>query len=120
MIDWDVERLGAALSERFKEIAPDAVQPYCDDGYLYFGASSYPFEENYYAAGGGTAALLQVCVKALSALQDEVSDLTHEPWPGLHEQPEASGAIEGDVLYLWYGDQHTPVLKCAPIELFTR
>jgi hypothetical protein len=112
----NVNRLVGIIADRFAAIAPPPIRPHAENGWLYFGGTVFPFAENYYEAGGGDEAVLAVSVKALNEFQDEVSLLTHEPWPGEHSQPKAAGAIEDRILYLWYGSREAPVLECMPVD----
>ena len=117
MSEDEVNHLVDIIADRFAAIAPPLISPHAENGWLYFGGTLFPFAEEYYEAGSGDEAILAVSVKALSAFQDEVCELTHEPWPGDHYQPKATGAIEDGILYLWYGSRQAPILECMPVNL---
>lgn len=113
----DISEIVEQIAVRFRAAAPYPIEPHAENGWLYFGGTLFPFAQNYCDLGSGMKALLDVSVKALSELQDEISRELQQPWPGEHEQPMPAGAIDNQLLYLWFGSQQDPVLALAPIEL---
>lgn len=61
--------------------------------------------------------LVGLSVQVLNELQDYVSEVTTEPWPGTTRQPNPHAEVSGPNLYLWYGERGDAAVTCDPIPL---
>jgi len=59
-----------------------------------------------------------VALSALSDVQDAIALELRAPWPGeTHQQPMPSVRVVDDRLYLWFGDDRSPVMMFEPLAL---
>lgn len=114
--------LAAALASRLDSVVPPGLTVRADGDRVsvYDGAK---------ILGGSAAAVLvgdqdgrsvedriETASRAvLDGVQDVVAEWLTEPWPqGL---PAVGGRAAGGRLHLWYGDEGSPALSLAPIDL---
>jgi hypothetical protein len=118
--------LGAVVPAGFYVKAADGMLRYtCDEGRFPGQQGNYHcgevgiFVRGNFGLHGETEAdnIVGAATAALDALQDYVSEATHDPWPGTRSQPSPYARISGRTLQLGYGDPGDVVLGCAPIEL---
>jgi len=134
MFDVDLDALTVILADRLTAIAPagfyveaDAgmLRYTCDEGRFpgqqgnfHVGEAGVPVRENFGLYGETEADnIVGAATQALDALQDYVSEATHDPWPGTRSQPTPYARISGGTLQLGYGDPGDVVLGCDPIRL---
>ena len=130
----DTDALIVMLADRLTAIAPAGFYVTAADGMLRYTCDEgrFPGQQGNYDCGeaavlvrdniglyGDTDAdnIVGAATQALDALQDYVSEATHDPWPGTRSQPSPQARIAGGTLQLWYADQGEVVLGCAPIRL---
>jgi hypothetical protein len=64
------------------------------------------------------AHVASVALSAISDVQDAIAMELKTPWPAEgHRQPMPSTRVVERRLYLWYGDDRSPVVVCEPIVL---
>ena len=119
-------RLAAVVPAGFYVNAADGMLRYtCDEGRFPGQQGNYDcgevgiFVRDNFSLHGETEAdnIVGAATQALDALQDYVSEATHDPWPGTRSQPSPYARISGGTLQLGYGDPGDVVLGCAPIRL---
>ena len=119
-------RLAAVVPAGFYVTAADGMlRCTCDEGRFpgqqgnYHCGEAGIFVRDNFGLHGETEAdnIVGAATEALDALQDYVSEATHDPWPGTRSQPNAYARISGGTLHLGYGDPGDAVFGCAPIRL---
>lgn len=85
-----------------------------------FGPGGPGFEHG--SSGSAHERVLSVTRELMSQVQDLVAIDTKEPWPievvnGRRNMAEGNATIEGNYLYMWYGDRAAPALKFPPVPL---
>jgi hypothetical protein len=74
------------------------------------------------SSGSAHERVLSVTRELMSEVQDLVAIETKEPWPvevvnGRRNMGHGNATIEGNYLYMWYGDRAAPALKLPPVHL---
>jgi hypothetical protein len=119
-------RLAAVVPAGFYVNAADGMLRYtCDDGRFPGQQGNYDCGEvdvlvrDHFGLHGEAEAdnIVGAATQALDALQDYVSEATHDPWPGTRSQPSPYAWVSGGTLQLGYGNPGDLVLGCAPILL---
>lgn len=133
-VDVDLDALTVLLADRLAAVVPAGFYVKVAGGMLRYTCDEgrFPGQQGNYGCGeagifvrdnfglhGETEAdnLVGAATQALDALQDYVSEATHDPWPGTRSQPSPYARISGGTLQLGYGDPGDVVLGCAPIRL---
>jgi hypothetical protein len=76
-----------------------------------------------HASGGSEREQVRaVALELMSQVQDVVAEATAEPWPlvvvnNRRDMAMPDATIEGDDLYLWYGERGAPALKLPLVHL---
>lgn len=117
------ERFVGALVKCLSPHLPDKFSLEADGGWL-----QVMYEGNR-VGGTHVASLLEgftprpahvasVALSAMSDVQDAIAIELKTPWPAqAHRQPMPSTRVVEGRLYLWYGDDRSPVVMCEPIML---
>jgi len=53
----------------------------------------------------------------LSNVQDWITDITHDPWPGTRSLPNPDARVQDHVLDMWFGGDDDRVLVLRPLDL---
>jgi hypothetical protein len=126
----DINRFTEKLASCLSRLTPDGITVSAQDGILQYsvdpvgpfssknGTSGSYIRSNFDLSGDSEEErIINVSVQALDELQDFVSEVTSDPWPGEARQPQPRGNVRDSYLYLWYGDSESPILACEPIAL---
>lgn len=130
----DLDALTVILAGRLAAIVPAGFHVAAAAGVLLYSADDgrFPGQQGDYRVGTATTTvranfgvygetdadnITGVAIQALNALQDYVSEATHDPWPGTNAQPSPHARISGAALHLWYGEPGDVALACEPITL---
>jgi hypothetical protein len=133
-VSVDIDAFTVMLAHRLAAVVPAGFYVKAADGMLRYTCDEgrFPGQQGNYRCGevgvlvrdnfslhGETEAdnLAGAATQALDALQDYVSEATHDPWPGTRSQPSPYARISGGALQLGYGEPGDVVLGCAPIRL---
>ena len=77
----------------------------------------------WHASSGSEREQVQsVALELMSNVLDVVAEVTTEPWPlvilnNRKDMALADAAIDGDELYMWYGERGAPALRLPPVHL---
>ena len=123
-------RLGA-VAERLVAALAKCVAPHLPETFSLEGRDGHLLVRYQEAVVGGTAVgvllegvgvspthIASVALSALSDVQDAIALELRAPWPGeTHQQPMPSVRVVDDRLYLWFGDDRSPVMMFEPLVL---
>jgi hypothetical protein len=130
-LDWggvDVEALAAAFANRLRVVVPSGVAVSVDGAMVFLhdaqghgagidiaGHASFP--QN----GSGPDRVRAAALSALRSSQDELAEVTTDPWPqhgpGQLPDPHAEITPDGETVRLFYGDSPNQVLELEPLRI---
>ena len=130
-LDWgdvDLEALAHALASRLQTVVPAACHVTVEAAMIWLRAadgsgagidvaSAASFPES----GSGAERVRNAAVTALRQAQDELAEITTDPWPregaGQLPAPRAEFVLDGAAVRLLYGDLADPVLELEPMQV---
>jgi hypothetical protein len=120
------EQFRAGLSHRLNQILPDGFKTSPTEDGIWLdapdGLGALGWAGHIDKDPSNFALYREAGVNVLSSLQDCVSMTLREFWPLAATEPEhrmamPGGRIEGAVLYLWYGQEISPIVSLDSIDL---
>jgi hypothetical protein len=124
----DLEALSHALGSRFQAVAPSACRLTVDGARIWLrdargagGGIDVAFAASLPESGSGAERVRHAAAIALQQAQDQLAELTTDPWPckgpGHLPVPRAELILEGTAVRLLYGDLADPVLELEPLQV---
>jgi hypothetical protein len=130
-LDWgevDLEGLAHALAARLQAVVPSACHVVVEGAMIWLrdadghGAGiDVAFAASFPESGPGAERIRHAAETALQQAQDELAEITTDPWPrkgaGQLPAPRTEFALDGKAVRLLYGDLADPVLELEPIQV---
>ena len=122
----DVDALAAALAERLRAAAFWDAQVTVEDRRIVFhgpgggsAASDVAVTAGFGHARSAAERILGAATHALGVAQDQLSEITSDPWPrrGPGPLPDPHVTLDGDRVRLFYGSPADPVLELEPLRI---
>ena len=124
--DVDVDALAAALAERLRAAVFRDARVTVEDQRIVFhdprgggGASDVAFSAGVGEDRSAAERVLGAARHALETAQNELSEITSDPWPrrGPGALPDPHVELDGDRVRLFYGNPRDPVLELEPLRI---